>query len=73
MLAALVIFNVLVVAGRIMGELEWSHVGLLFLLIACGLAAVVLLKFHPHALTVELGLIDVGLVLKIFKGDIQIR
>ncbi len=46
--------------------------GVVAFLVACG-AVVAGFGLHPIAFTVPLALVDIGLVLKIFGGDIAIR
>lgn len=72
MLFALIVFVVLLVAGLVLGELSWRQVG--------GFAAVVGAPFVLHYLSLPfliyfgvLAVLDVTLVLMIFKGDIRVR
>lgn len=73
MLFPLIAFVCLLIFGRIQDELSWRQIGL-FLLI--GIVSLILLQvFHAPAFLyiVILALLDIVLVLIVFKGDIQIR
>lgn len=72
MLSVFIIFIGLLVTGLYLQELRWSHVALCFL-IALG-AVVPFAVFHWHSIiyTAVLGVIDVVLVLVVFKDNIQI-
>ncbi|HWB06553.1 MAG TPA: hypothetical protein VG796_26245 [Verrucomicrobiales bacterium] len=72
MLFALIGMFVLLVVGKYLEELEWLDIGIALLLAAAFFAAIVVLKLSPHLLTAGLAVIDIGLVFKIFKGNIRI-
>ena len=70
---ALVLFICLLIAGRILDELSWFGIVNSVVLVVVYLVAADLMKWPPGFLTVVLGVMDVGLFLMIFKGDITIR
>jgi hypothetical protein len=70
---ALVALVVLLIVGRCMGEIEWSGIALVSLIVGVAATLVAYLDLHPVLLTAVCALIDVVLVLKIFKGDIRIN
>ena len=70
---ALVLFICLLIAGRILDELSWFGIVNSVVLVVVYLVAADLMKWPPGFLTVVLGVMDVGLILMIFKGDITIR
>ena len=73
MLSIIVIFFVLMVIGLLMGELSWRGVGICLLLAVGAMAVCAAFNLDVAIFMVVLGLIDVSLVLVIFKGDLQIR
>ena len=73
MFFALVALAVLLVAGRVMGELPWARIG-----VCLGFAAVVFVVFAAfgwpfNIYTVLITVMDIVLVFFIFKGDVRIR
>ncbi len=68
---ALVALVVLLVIGRVMEELEWSGIGIIFLIVVVVAVIVSATGLHPALMTAVYALIDVGLILKIFKGDLR--
>ena len=73
MLIALIVFIVLLVFGINMGELRLSHAGLCLLFAAVALATIVAFQWPFVIFSSVLAVMDVVLVLVIFKGDIRIR
>lgn len=73
MLIALIVFIVLLVFGINMDELRWRHVGLCLLLAASALVMIVVFQWQFIIFSSVLAVMDVVLVLVIFKGDIRIR
>ena len=73
MLTLIVVFAALLVAGRVMDEVSWRGVGICLLLAAGALAACAVFRWNIAIFMTVLGLIDVFLVLAIFKGDVRIR
>jgi hypothetical protein len=69
---ALVALVVLLVIGRCMGELEWSGIALVLLIVGVAVTLITYLNLQPALMTVVYALIDVVLVLKIFKRDLKI-
>ena len=63
---------VLLVAGGVIRELAWSFIGIILLLVACAIAIMIAAGFHPAPMTAVYTIVDVGLILKIFKGDLRI-
>lgn len=59
------------VVGRVTQEFEWSSIGIIPLLVAGAAALMMAMGLHPAWMAV-FALVDVGLVLKIFKGDLKI-
>ena len=70
---AVVALVVLLVAGRVTQELEWSLIGIIVLLVLSAAAVMIAMGLHPAFLTAICAIVDVGLILKIFKGDLKIR
>jgi hypothetical protein len=70
---AVVALVVLLVAGRVTQELEWSLIGIILLLVLSAAAIMIAVDLHPALLTAVCAIVDVGLILKIFKGDLKIR
>ena len=68
---ALIALVVLLVIGRCMGELEWFGIALVLLIVGVAAALFAYLDLHPVLMTAVYALIDVVLVLKIFKGDLR--
>ena len=73
MLIALLAFVILLAAGLYLDELQWRHVAVAIVVALGSLTAIVLLGWQPAFFTIVLCLIDVVLILAIFKGDITIR
>ena len=73
MLSALVAMIVLLILGLYLGELRGSHVVLCLAIAVGGVFVFYQLRWPFLAYTAVLGLIDVILILVIFKGDIRIR
>ena len=73
MLFAPIVFIVLLVFGIVMGELTWAHVGLCLLLAAIAFVMIAALRWPFIVYFSSLAVMDIVLVLVIFKGDIQIR
>jgi hypothetical protein len=73
MLFALIGFVVLLGFGIVMEELTWPQVGLCLLLAIGALAVIIALQWPSIVFSSALALLDVVLVLVVFKGDIQIR
>jgi hypothetical protein len=70
---ALIVFVVLLGCGIAMDELGWLHAGL-WVLAAIGTGAVIALLQWPFALLCAvIAIMDVVLILVIFKGDLRIR
>jgi len=72
MLIALIAFFVLLVFGINMGELRLSHVGLCLLFAVVTLVTIAALQWPFIIFSSILAMMDVFLVLVIFKGDIRI-
>lgn len=73
MLLVAALFLALLIAGVWLGELSWRAAGGFFLT-PCVLFPVILLSgMSPMILMVALALLDIILVLMIFKGDLRIR
>jgi len=68
---ALIALVVLLVIGRVMGELEWSGIGFVLLMVVVAAVIMNATGLHPALMTAVYALIDVGLILKIFKGDLR--
>ncbi len=73
MLIALIAFFVLLAFGINMGELRLSHAGLCLLFAVVTLAMIAALQWPFIIFSSILAMMDVFLVLVIFKGDIRIR
>ena len=73
MLFALVTFITLLIAGLVMDELRWSHVGLCLLFAAGALALFAMFHWQPNLYVAVLAVMDIVLILIIFKGNIGIR
>ena len=73
MLFALVAFIVLLIAGLVKDEVRWMHVGLYLLFAAGALITFVAFDWQPNFYTIVLAVMDIVLVLVVFKGDIQMR
>ncbi len=73
MLFVLIAFVVLLGFGVSMEELTWLQVGMCVFLAVAALAAFALSQWPPILYFVGLTVVDVVLVLVIFKGDVQIR
>lgn len=72
MLLALIIFVILLVMGVQMGELNWLQVGL-YLLVAAGAFLVVgACRWSGTVFFSVIAVMDIVLVITIFKGDIRI-
>ncbi|MEO7099905.1 MAG: hypothetical protein ABI162_11125 [Luteolibacter sp.] len=63
----------LLVIGLLMDELSWRGVGICLLLAVGAMAMCAAFNLNVAIFMVALGLIDVSLVLVIFKGDFEIR
>jgi hypothetical protein len=66
------IFLALLIIGRYMGELNWSHV---LLCLFGAIAALITFRFlgwPTHFYALVLAALDVGLVFRLFKGDLQL-
>jgi len=70
---ALIAFVVLLAMGASMQELQWPHVVGCMLFAAAVFAVVALLQWSFAIFYSVLAVIDIVLVLIIFKGDIRIR
>jgi hypothetical protein len=68
MLTVAALFVVLLIAGRVMDELDWSELGWFILVAIVAVAAVVGLRLPLPFITAALSLLDVVLVIKVFKG-----
>ena len=73
MLFPLVALIVLLIVGLVMDELRWSHVGLCLLFVVGALMVFAAFHWQPIIFTVVLAVMDIVLILVIFKGNIQIR
>ena len=73
MITLIVVFVALLIAGRVTDEVSWRGVGVCLLLVAGAFIACALLRLNIAIFMAFLGLIDVFLVIAIFKGDVQIR
>ena len=73
MLFPLIAFVVILIAGRVMGKFLWSHVGISLMCGASAFALFVALQWQLVVLAVMFALVDIALILIIFRGDIQIR
>ncbi len=73
MLTLIVVFAALLVTGRVMDEVSWRGIGTCLLLAVGAFAACAVFRWNVAFFTTILGLIDVFLVIAIFKGDVQIR
>jgi uncharacterized membrane protein len=69
----LVAFIILLVAGWIKDELSWLQIGLLLLFVVRALGVFAALQWQTSFYIALIALIDVVLVLTIFKGDIHLR
>jgi hypothetical protein len=67
---ALILLVVLLVIGRCMEELSWSGIALILVIIGCAAALISSFDQEPVFMTAVFALIDVFLVIKIFKGDL---
>lgn len=73
MLVALVAFITLLIVGVYLQELTWKHVITFIALALAGLVALFLLDIHPLAYAAVLVVLDIIMILLIFKGDIRLR
>ncbi len=73
MLFALIAFIGLLIIGFILHELSWRQITLFLAVAAASLYGFYLLWLPLIAYTVVLGVLDIILILMIFKGDIAIR
>lgn len=73
MLFAFILFIGLLIAGRVKDELRWSHIALCLLIAVGALVAFAVFHWQPRLYMVVLAVMDIALVLIIFKSDIQIR
>jgi len=73
MLFALATMLVLFVLGLWLEELRWLHIFYALMIAVLGFAAFALFGWHPAGYVVVIALIDVVLILMIFKGDISLR
>ena len=62
----------MLVVGKWMDELGWKHVGLFAVLAVAAYGIITLMAWPPFVLNSVLALLDVILVLVIFKGDLRI-
>ena len=72
MLFVLIVFVGLLIVGIKLQELAWSHVVLFILTLVAVSILVGVFRLPPVFLTALLALLDIVLVLMIFKGDISI-
>ena len=73
MLLVLFVFIGLLIVGRVKDELRWSHVAVCLCLALGALTAFIKFGWQPNFYIAVLGILDVILLLVVFKGDIQIR
>lgn len=73
MLFPLVAFVVLLIIGLFKQELSWGQVGLFIVIAVGGLFGLRFFDVHVAAYAAVFGLLDVVLILMIFKGDISLR
>ena len=73
MITLLVVFIALLVAGRVMDELSWRGIGTCLLLAAGVFIACAVFQWNIAIFMICLGLLDVFLVIAIFKGDVRLR
>lgn len=73
MLLVLFVFIGLLIVGRVKDELSWSQIGVYLFLAVGALAAFIGFRWEPNLYIAVLGVLDVVLLLVVFKGDIQIR
>ena len=57
---AVVALVVLLVAGRVTQELEWSLIGIILLLVLSAAAIMIAVDLHPALLTAVCAIVDVG-------------
>jgi len=72
MLFALIAFIVLLIVGFAMDELTWSNIGLCVLIAVTMFIVFGIFQWPFLIYTVVLAVLDIVLVLVIFKGDISI-
>ena len=73
MLLVLFIFIGLLIVGRIKDELRWSHVATCLCVALGFLTAFIKFGWQPSFYIAVLAVLDIILLLVVFKGDIQIR
>lgn len=73
MITLLVVFAAFLVAGRVMDEVSWRGVGVCLLLAAGAFVACAVFRWNIAIFMTCLGLLDVFLVIAVFKGDVRIR
>jgi len=71
-LFVLIVFVGLLIVGLYLQELEWRHVGWLLLILGGVFLAVAVFRLPSIFFTAILAVLDVVLILMIFKGDIRI-
>ncbi len=72
MLTSFILFIGLLIAGRMMDELQWYHIALCVLIAVGALLAFPFLHWQSNLGMAVLSVMNVVLILIIFKGDIQI-
>jgi|GEM_PF-4803477 len=73
MITLRVVFAALLVVGRVMDELSWPGVRVCLLLAAGAFVACAVFHWSIALFMTCLGLMDVFLVIALFKGDVWIR
>jgi len=71
-LFVLIVFVGLLIVGLYLQELEWRHVGWLLVIVVVVFVIVGVFRLPSLLFTAILAVLDVILVLMIFKGDIRI-
>lgn len=73
MLFALILLVILCVLGLRWGELHWGHIGWILCVLAGGVWVIEMFRWPPVWFTAVPAVLDIFLVLRIFKGDIRVR